>query len=89
MWQFATMKKTHVQIPDELYRKVKQIAKEREWSLAEVMRRGLEYMTMACPPVLSPDASLPVLNANAFADGLDRLDLKSISAEDESMRSIE
>ena len=39
------MIKTQVQIPDELYHKAKMLAKQKEWSFAEVMRRGLEYMT--------------------------------------------
>jgi hypothetical protein len=82
------MIKTQVQIPDELYRKAKQIAKEREWSLAEVMRRGLEYMTRACPPTSEGHTSLPVLPANFFADVSDEIDLKAISGENETMRSL-
>jgi len=39
------MIKTQVQIPDDLYHKAKMVAKQKEWSFAEVMRRGLEYMT--------------------------------------------
>ena len=38
------MIKTQIQIPDELYHKAKKIAKAKEWSMAEVFRRGLEYM---------------------------------------------
>ena len=89
MWQIAIMIKTQVQIPDELYRKAKQIAKEREWSLAEVMRRGLEYMTRACPPTSGSHSSLPLLPADFFADVSDEIDLKAISVENETMRSLE
>jgi len=39
------MIKTHVQIPDELYHSAKKVAERKEWSFAEVVRRGLEYMT--------------------------------------------
>ncbi len=39
------MIKTQVQIPDELYRRAKQVAEQNEWSFAEVVRRGLEYVT--------------------------------------------
>lgn len=49
-WQFAIMIKTQVQIPDELYKKAKALAKAKEWSLAEVFRRGLEYMTSVNDP---------------------------------------
>ena len=82
------MIKTQVQIPDELYRKAKQIAKEREWSLAEVMRRGLEYMTRACPPEADLGIRLPQLNADAFGDGFDGLDFRDLSSEEETMRGI-
>jgi hypothetical protein len=34
------MIKTQVQLPDELYYKAKAIAEQREWSLAEIVRRG-------------------------------------------------
>lgn len=43
------MIKTQVQIPDELFRRAKQVAAEKEWSFAEVVRRGLEYMTQVNP----------------------------------------
>ena len=39
------MIKAHVQIPDELYHSAKKVAETKEWSFAEVVRRGLEYMT--------------------------------------------
>ena len=45
------MIKTQVQLPDELYREAKRVAAEREMSLAEVMRRGIEYMTRVYPPL--------------------------------------
>jgi len=45
------MTKTQVQLPDALYRDAKRVAKEREISLAEVMRRGLEYITRIYPPL--------------------------------------
>lgn len=38
------MVRTQVQIPDELYAKAKRLAEQREISLAELARRGLEYM---------------------------------------------
>jgi hypothetical protein len=44
------MVKTQVQIPDELFKKAKQVAASKEWSFAEVVRRGLEYMTQTNPP---------------------------------------
>ena len=44
------MVKTQVQIPDELFERAKQVAAEKEWSFAELVRRGLEYMTQVNPP---------------------------------------
>ncbi len=44
------MIKTQVQIPDELFERAKQVARARECSFAEVVRRGLEYMTEINPP---------------------------------------
>ncbi|MFV1995798.1 MAG: hypothetical protein ACC661_10210 [Verrucomicrobiales bacterium] len=85
------MVKTQVQIPDELYRKAKAIAKAREWSLAEVFRRGLEYMART-NPVDEVDAAngeweLPKLTAQHFVSNFDDLDLKQLAAEDE-VRSL-
>lgn len=37
------MVRTQIQIPDDLYRQLKRIAEAKEWSLAEVIRRGAEY----------------------------------------------
>ncbi len=43
------MIKTQVQIPEDLFRRAKAVAAEREWSFAEVVRRGLEYVTEVNP----------------------------------------
>ena len=53
------MIKTQVQIPDNLYKEAKRIAREREMSLAEVVRRGLEYMAQVYPPLSSSEAWTP------------------------------
>lgn len=45
------MIKTQIQLPDALYREAKRVAAERELSLAEVLRRGVEYMARAYPPL--------------------------------------
>lgn len=41
--------RTQIQIPDELYREAKRVANQREWFLAELCRRGLEYMINISP----------------------------------------
>jgi hypothetical protein len=48
------MIKTQVQIPDELFDRAKKVAAAKEWSFAEIVRRGLEYMTRVNPPERQP-----------------------------------
>lgn len=43
------MTKTQIQLPDPLYRELKRIAGEQDWSLAEVLRRGAEYVVRCYP----------------------------------------
>ena len=78
------MIKTQVQLPDELYYKAKAIAEQREWSLAEVVRRGIEYMALAYPVRASAKPwVLPVLKPGDFRPDFDQLDLKAIAEMDE------
>ena len=81
------MIKTQVQLPDELYFKAKAIAEQREWSLAEVVRRGLEYMAHAYP-VNETKAGweLPVLSGSAFVPGFDQLDFRALAENGELSR---
>ena len=44
------MVRTQIQLPDNLYKEIKRIADERELSLAELARRGLEYMVSISLP---------------------------------------
>lgn len=43
------MIRTQIQLPDALYREVKRVAAEREISLAELVRRGLETVLSRFP----------------------------------------
>jgi hypothetical protein len=47
------MTRTQIQLPDELYQRAKQFAAEREMSLAEVTRRGLELLLDRYPPAVA------------------------------------
>jgi hypothetical protein len=49
------MVKTQIQLPDELYRELKRVAREREMSLAEVLRRGAEILLRRYPE--SPESA--------------------------------
>jgi hypothetical protein len=43
------MVKTQIQLSDEMYRTAKELAERKEWSLAEVIRRGLEALFCRFP----------------------------------------
>jgi hypothetical protein len=43
------MVKTQIQLPDDLYESVKQLAKRKQWSLAETLRRGAELLLQQYP----------------------------------------
>ncbi|MEM9079915.1 MAG: hypothetical protein AAGC74_04400 [Verrucomicrobiota bacterium] len=78
------MVKTQVQVPDELYEKAKALAKAKEWSLAEVFRRGLEYMTRTnAVEEVEEHWVLPKLGGERFRAGSDELDLKGVAQEEE------
>ena len=57
------MIRTQIQLPDPLHRRIKEIAKMRDWSIAEVVRRGLEEYEATCPrgPVDEKTWSFPKL----------------------------
>jgi hypothetical protein len=44
------MTRTQVQLPDQLYQDLRALADEREWSLAEAIRRGAELLLARYPP---------------------------------------
>jgi hypothetical protein len=60
------MVKTQIQLPEELYAEAKRVAREREMSLADVIRQGAEYITAVYPPLArrrrkwSPPAPSPM-----------------------------
>ena len=84
MWQNVTMMKTQIQIPDQLYQQAKAIAEQREWSLAEVFRRGIEQMTRLYPVVKNASGwQLPCLKGTDFVAEFDQLDLKALAEADE------
>lgn len=43
------MTRTQIQFPDPLYRRLKAIADEQDWSLAEVMRKAAEHFVNRFP----------------------------------------
>ena len=77
------MTRTQIQLPDELYQRAKAFAAEREISLAEVTRRGLETFLARFPEpgVASKSWQLPVVRSGGVKVQLDQL--KEIAWEDE------
>ncbi len=43
------MIRTQVQFPDPLYRRLKEIAEQQDWSLSEVMRKAAEHFVDRFP----------------------------------------
>ena len=43
------MIRTNVQFPEPLYRRLKQIAEQQDWSLSEVMRKAAEHFVERFP----------------------------------------
>lgn len=43
------MIRTQIQLPDQLYREVQRVARDQEWSITEVIRRGAESVIRAYP----------------------------------------
>ncbi len=76
------MIKTQIQLPEELYRKAKAVAKNKEMSFAEVVRRGVEYITTVYPENASTDQNWKpiVVDEAHFRDDIDfdTLDLKEL-----------
>lgn len=78
------MVRTQIQLPDELYRRAKQVARQREISLAEMTRRGLELFLDRILPATVPSADWepPTVHGGGISVPLERL--RDIAAEDEA-----
>jgi len=55
------MTRTQIQLPDDVYDRARKVCKSREISLAELARRGLEYIlsVYATPPGIGGDWQPP------------------------------
>ena len=43
------MTRTQIQLPEPLFKRLERIAAARDWSLAELIRRGMEVYAGSCP----------------------------------------
>lgn len=82
------MTRTQIQLPDELYQRAKALAEQKELSLAEIARRGIELFLARFPqPTPEPQKwVLPQVFAGRSLVPLDQL--RDISSEDESSRGL-
>lgn len=51
------MTRTQIQFPDPLYLRLKEVADQQDWSLAEVMRKAAEHFVARFPEVPQPRAA--------------------------------
>ena len=60
------MLRTQIQLPEPLFNQIKRIAAQRDWSLAECVRRGMEAYIQTCPDtdVAAGKWMLPVLRGS-------------------------
>ncbi len=81
------MTRTQIQLPDELYRRAKAFAAQREVSLAEITRRGLELFLDRFPPEepARDTWKLPKIDGGGMLVPLDSL--REIVADEEATRS--
>jgi len=85
------MIKTQIQLPDCLYREAKRVAEEREMSLAEVLRRGVEYIARVYPPLVATDGrawSIPKAVHMQMRRGVTLETLRDFAAGDEEPRIV-
>ena len=76
--QFVGMTRTQIQLPDETFARAKKVCEAREISLAELARRGIEYILSVYSP--EPDANRdwqPPTPRNLGWKGLSHAEIKA------------
>lgn len=58
------MTRTQIQFPDPLYQRLKNVARQQDWSLSEVMRKAAEHFVARFPeePKPQPSWKFPTLD---------------------------
>ena len=82
------MVRTQIQLPDELYQRAKQFAAERELSLAEITRRGLEIFLSRFPASVSPSAAWQLPSVDGGGIKLPLRQLRDVATDDEALRGL-
>lgn len=84
--KISIMIRTQIQLPDELYRRAKQVAEERELSLAEMARRGLELFLARFPCQAVQPAAWQIPRIDGGGIRLPLANLRTIAADNEASR---
>jgi hypothetical protein len=84
------MVRTQIQLPEELYQDLKRLARRKQWSLAETLRRGAESLLERYP---EPAASAveqwqPPRSSAVGWRGLDAARLRDLARDDEADRQL-
>ena len=60
------MTRTQIQLPEPLFQRLRSIAKARDWSVAELIRRGMESYVQTWPETAhaKTEWSMPVLRGS-------------------------
>jgi len=75
------MVRVQIQVPDELYREAKRLCEEREISIAELARRGIEHTLMVLNRGRKGGAWLPPQPQSLGWSGLTEEEMKRIAQE--------
>lgn len=80
------MIKTQIQLTDELYRDLKRLARRKQWSLAETLRRGGEALLDRYPEAVSdtPEPWQPPRSSKAGWRGLNATQLRDFARDDQA-----
>ena len=79
------MTRTQIQLPEPLFLRLKKIAAQRDWSVAELIRRGMETYVQTCPEVSQSSTTwiMPVLRRS----GGHLIDPASVSVEADAIEN--
>lgn len=82
------MTRLRIQLPDELYQRAKAFAAERELSLAEISRRGIELFLARFPSTRPPEGPWQLPQVDGGGIHVPLAELRDIFAEEETLRSL-
>ena len=83
------MKRTQIQLPETLYKEAKRVARLNEWSIAEIIRRGLEKIITSYPEYKTKDEDWKVPTQSDLGEFLvDHQKWRELVTEDEEGRSL-